>query len=159
MLTMRRILLAIAILTSSLAAGDEDPAAWQSLRQLAAGQKIQVVKRDGESLKGAFLGFSDDAIRFQTKQQEVSLPRADVSKISRPADRGRRNIWIGAAIGGAGGLVAGGLLGARLANESGGDFANLKPAVIGGTGAAGALVGALIGSVTGKRHTTIYRVK
>lgn len=152
-------LLTIAILPATLAGSEDGPAAWQSIRQLSAGQKIEVIKKDGKSLKGAFISFSDDSIRLGGKRQEVSVPRANVLRVRTNPDRGRRNTWIGAAIGAGGGLVVGGLLGERLANESGGDFANLKPAAIGLSAGVGALVGALIGSAVGNRHTTIYSAK
>src|SRR5712692_5763051 len=149
-------LLTVAMLPVTLAGGEGGQAEWQNIRQLSAGQKIEVIKKDGKSLKGAFVASSDDSIRLQGKRQEVTVPRADVLRVRTNPDRGRRNTWIGAAIGAGGGLIVGGVLGARLANESGGDLANLKPAAIGGSAAVGALIGALIGSVVGGRHATIY---
>jgi hypothetical protein len=44
-------------------------------------------------------------------------------------------------------------------HESGGDFNNLKAAIIGVSAGACALVGAAIGAVAGSRHTTIYVAK
>ena len=48
------------------------------------------------------------------------------------------------------------VLGARLANESGGDFASLKPAIAGACAGAGALLGAAIRWAAGNRRTTVY---
>jgi hypothetical protein len=64
--------------------------------------------------------------------------------------------WIGAAVGAGAGAGVGAGSGESVANESGGDFRNLKPAITGVSAGLGALVGALIGSAMGNRHTTIY---
>ncbi len=127
---------------------------WQNLRQLSAGQEIEVLKRDGKSLKGDFIGFSDESIRLKGKRQEVSAPRMDVLRVRANPDHRRRNTWIGAAIGAGGGLAAGAALSERLS-----DFQNLKPAAYGLPIGVGALVGALIGSVASDRHSTIYSAK
>jgi hypothetical protein len=50
-------------------------------------------------------------------------------------------------------------MGEGLANESGGDFRNLKPAIIGAVCAIGALVGTLVGLWLGGRGATVYRAK
>src|SRR5260221_2986825 len=147
-------LLTIAILPATAAGSEEDSAAWQNLRQLSAGQKIEVTKKDGKSLKGDFIGFTDESIRLQGKRQEVSVARMDVLRVRTNPDRGLRNTLISAAIGAGGGLAVGAALSERLS-----DFPNLKPAAYGLCGAVGALVGALIGSVVGARHSTIYSAK
>jgi hypothetical protein len=147
-------LLTIATLPVTLAGSEDGTAAWQNLSQLSAGQKIEVIKKDGKSLRGPFIAFTDESIRLQGKRQEVSVPRADVLRVRTNPDRGRRNTWIGAAIGAGGGLAVGAGLSERLS-----DFPNLKPAAYGLSAGVGALVGALIGSVAGARHTTIYIAK
>jgi hypothetical protein len=147
-------LLTIAMLPVTLAGGEGGQAEWQNIRQLSAGQKIEVIKKDGKSLKGAFVASSDDSIRLQGKRQEVAVPRAEVLRVRTNPDRGRRNTWIGAAIGAGGGLAVGAGLSERLS-----DFPNLKPAAYGLCAGVGALVGALIGSVAGGKHSTIYSAK
>src|SRR5262245_22922758 len=100
-------LLTLAILPATMAGSEDDSAAWQNLRQLSAGQKIEVIKKDGKSLKGEFIGFSDESIRLKRKRQELPVPRMDVLRVRTNPERGRRNTWIGAAIGGGGGLAVG----------------------------------------------------
>ena len=68
-------------------------------------------------------------------------------------------MWLGLAIGGGAGAGIGAGVAEGISNTSGGDFANLKPAVIGVIAAAGALAGLAIGSVLESRHNTLYKSK
>lgn len=130
---------------------------WDNLRQLASGQLLEVGRADGEVNKGTFVSFSDESITIQTERQNLVVPRTQVSRIRLRPRHVRRNLWIGAGVGAAAGLGIGAGLGAGLSHESGGDFSNLQPAIIGATAAGGALAGAIIGSVLGGRHSTVYR--
>jgi hypothetical protein len=126
---------------------------WERLSGLEAGQRVEVTTSAG-AVKGEFVRADAQGITVREKKGERSLAQADVMKVTLP--RRSRGIWIGLAIGAAGGLAAGAALGTRLENESGGDFSNLKPAVIGGCAAAGALIGAGIGAAV-RRPNIIYR--
>lgn len=150
-------MVAIALLNPALMlASDTSATSWQNLRQLATGQEIEVTRTNGSSVRGTFISFVDQSISLREKQQELAIPRTDVSRVRlRPAKR-RRYLWIGLAVGAGAGAGAGAGIGENLANESGGDFRNLKPAIIGVSAGLGALVGAVIGSVIDGRHTTIY---
>ena len=140
-------------------AGDSGVSAWQNLRQLTAGQEIEVMKTKGGPVRGTFIGFADESISVREKQQETAVPRAEVSRVRlRPATRGRYTL-IGAAVGAGAGAGLGAGIGESLSNQSGGDFRNLKPAIIGVLAGLGALVGLVVGSALGSRHTTIYRAK
>lgn len=154
------VIVATALLVPTLmAAGDGSVTSWQNLGQLAAGQKIEVAKTKNGPLRGTFVSFSDQSITLREKQQETAIPRADVSRVRLlPAKRGRYAL-IGAAIGAGAGAGAGAGIGESVANESGGDFRNLKPAIIGVTAGLGALIGLVIGSAAAGRHTTIYSAK
>jgi len=130
-------------------AKDSNVNSWQNLKQLAAGQEIEVTKTKGRPVRGAFMGFVDQSISVREKQQEIAIPRADVARVQlRPAKRGRY-LWIGAAVGAGAGAGVGLGIGEGVANESGGDFRNLKPAITGVSAGLGALVGAVIGSAIG----------
>ncbi len=151
---------AITLLASPpILAGDSSVSAWQNLRQLSAGQEIEVTKTKGSTVRGTFVAFTDESISVREKQQETAVPRAEVSRVQlRPAGRGKCK-WIGLAIGAGAGAGVGAGLGESLSNRSGGDFKNLKPAIIGLSAGIGALVGLVVGSALGGRHTTIYRAK
>ena len=154
------VMVAIALLGPTLvAAGESNPTSWQNLQQLATGQKIEVIKTKNGPVRGTFISFADQSITLREKQQEIAIPRADVSRVRLlPAKRGRYR-WIGAAVGAGAGAGAGAGIGEGVANESGGDFRNLKPAIIGVTAGLGALVGAIVGYALGGRRTTIYSAR
>jgi len=115
--------------------------------------------KKGESFKGTFVSVSDDAISVERKRQNVAVPRNDVARVALRLPKGRKSTLIGLAIGAGAGAGIGVGAGEWLANESGGDFANLKPAIAVGFCAIGALVGAIIGSVVGNRGSEVYRAK
>jgi hypothetical protein len=150
-------MVAISLLEPTLMlASDSNVTSWQNLKQLAAGQEIEVTKTKGRPARGAFIGFGDQSISLREKQQEIAIPRADVTRVQlRPAKSGRY-MWIGAAVGAGAGAGVGVGIGESVANESGGDFRNLKPAITVVSAGLGALVGAIVGSIISGRHTTIY---
>ncbi len=151
---------AVTLLQPALMLAAERPStSWENLRQLAAGQEIEITKTDRRSLTGRFISFTDESIRVHGKRQDVTISRTDVSRVRlRPTGR-RKYTWIGAGIGAGAGAGIGAAMGESLGNQSGGDFRNLKPAIIGVSAGIGALAGAAIGSVIGGRHTTIYVAK
>jgi len=149
--------MAIALMEPAmLLAGDDDtPTNWQNLQKLAAGQSIEVAKSEGVPIKGDFVSFTDQSITLRGKQN-ITLARAEVRRVKVRPSSGRKWLWIGALVGGGAGAGIGAGIGDRVANESGGDFANLKPAITGVSAGIGALTGVVIGSLVASRHTTIY---
>jgi len=138
-------------MAGNLAAADEG--AWQNLAGLKAAQKIEVVTKN-DQMKVEFVRFDDHGIAVRDKKGERTIAQADVKHVR--LGRRNRGIWIGAAVGGGGGAAAGAALGSRLANESGGDFDNLKGPIAVACAAVGALIGAVIGTAA-RRSQTIYR--
>jgi hypothetical protein len=147
---MKIVTLCLLLVGNAMAA---DTSSWQNLSAIRSGQKIEVLTA-GDRFTGDFVRFDAQAITIRDKKGERSLAQSDVNRVATA--KRSRGIWIGVAAGAAGGLVAGSLLGERLANESGGDFRNLKPAVTGACAGAGALIGAAIGASL-RRGTVIYR--
>ena len=139
-------------------AGDGKLTSWNNLQQLIAGQDIEVAKRGGDTVRGPFVTFADDSIRLVSNQQDLRIARTDVSRVRLRPARGRKYTWIGAAMGAGAGAGVGAGIGEQVASGSGGDFRNLKPAIIGVCAGAGALAGAAIGYLIGSRHTTIFSV-
>src|SRR6266851_1990253 len=138
-------LAAITLVTPALMAGDGDPGNWRNLGQLAAGQAIEATKTHGESLRGTFISFADQSITLRGKQQEITIPRSDVSRVRLRSPGSRKWMWIGVAVGAGAGLGAGAGIGESVADRSGGDFRNLKPAIMSVSAGIGALAGAVIG--------------
>ena len=142
----------VAMVSIPLCAQQRPKQSWDNLNRLQAGQKIQVVQMDIKSLKGKFLGFSEEAITLRVKKDEVTVPREDVLRVTRrDASKRRRNILLGLLIGGAAGAAAGVVPDIRMRNE--GQTAIFTPILA----AAGAGVGGALGAASGYR--TIYRAK
>jgi hypothetical protein len=153
-------LIAIALLNPSLMmAGDANLTSWQNLHQLGTGQEIEVTKTDRGVVRGIFVGFADHSISLRKEQQDLTVTRTDVSRVRVRRAGGRRYLWIAAAIGAGAGAGVGAAIGGHTANESGGDFKNLKPAIIGACAGIGALAGAAIGSLVDSRQTTVYTTR
>lgn len=146
---MQRTIAILFVMTVKLGAGSAT--SWQNLAELAAGQSIEVVKTDHTSVKGAYLSFSDESLRVKSQRQEVTVPRAAVSRVLR-LGTARAITWFGVAAGA--GVGAG--LGARLGEnyESG----TLAPATAGVGAGIGALVGWLIGDLVGHSRATVYHL-
>ena len=144
--------LLMAIISVSLQAQKPGKDSWGNLNRLQAGQKIQVVQMDMKSLKGRFLGFSEEAISLKVKKKQVSVPRTEILRVSA-SDKAKRNRngLIGLAIGVAGGLAVGIPVDKRLRNEG------QKTPVTAILAPAGAAVGYFAGRAGG--YQTIYRVK
>ena len=147
------VLLLPVITPGVLAAKERDEQSWKNLRQLQVGQKVQVVQMNLKSLKGIFLGVSEEAISFRVKQNEVTVPRADVLRVSSlEHPRRLRNALIGTAVGLGVGL--GVSLGALVATGGSDDPGVIIGPAMAIGGGAGAGLGAAIPS-----HQTVYRAK
>lgn len=155
---MTRLLVVLLALAPLSWTRDRETADWQNLRVIAPGQAIDIGKTGGESLKGDFVAFNADSVTVRTRRGELSIPKPDVARVRLRGHRSR-NTWIGAGIGAAAGAGIGAGIGESLSNTSGGDFANLKPAVAGATAVVGAAVGAILGSVLSGRHSEVYRAR
>jgi hypothetical protein len=146
-------LLAIVLLAPPAGGADSGRSEWPNLTGLRAGQGVEVLKQNREWVKGAFVSFSEDSLNLRAKKQDTIIARADVRQVRLP--KGHKRLWIGLGVGAAAGAGIGAAAADRLANESGGDFAGIKPAVTALIAGMGALIGLLVGSLVGG-HTTVY---
>ena len=128
---------------------------WGNLAGIRAGQGVEVTRKSGETARGEFVRFDEGTVSVRVKGQDTAIARAEVRRV-RLTGKGRKAMWIGAAIGAGGGLGIGAAAADRIANESGGDFNGLKPAITGAMAGVGAVIGMLVGSLVGGRHATVY---
>ena len=157
--SLRILLLVLAGIGSTLVAQTTDSSSWANVRALTPGRLIEVIDRQGAAIKGELAGVSTDSITVNVKHRTVALQRSEVSLVRVRSGKRRRFALIGASIGAGAGLGLGVAGGESLSNGGGGDLTNLKPAIMVGSGAAGALIGTFIGSVVGNRATTVYHAK
>jgi hypothetical protein len=153
-------LLSAVLAASNLLGQTSDAASWRNLSRLAPGQSIEVTTKKGESLKGAFTTVSEASISLERQRGNVAVPRAEVARVSLRSSKRLNYTLVGLGVGAVVGAGIGAGVGGRIANESGGDFNNLKPAIIAAGCAVGALVGALVGrGLGGRGATVVYRSK
>jgi len=144
----------IAVLLLAAQAGfAEDTSQWSSVQSLRKGDRVGVIQADQKRVEGRFESATDARITLRA-DQEISLEKAQVVRVYRPARHGR---VFGAVVGGAIGVAAGGVtdatLGLRYRNEGAGPERGLITAV---GGAVGAGIGA---AVTGGYRTIYQRAK
>ena len=144
--------LLMTIFSVSLQAQEPGKQSWDNLNRLQAGQKIQLVQMDMKSLKGTFLGFTDEMISLRVNKDEVAVRREDVLRVSL---RGKRRRGVSALLGAGLGLVLGGTIGAAAGAGSGEVIHTAVGAWLGA--GVGAGVGAAVPFIGG--NETIYRVK
>jgi hypothetical protein len=104
---MARVILGIlfVLLASVGALAQSPPDAWDNLKQLEVGQKIEVVDMNLKSLKGRLVSVSEAAISIRTDKEEAAVERANVMRVSTPGGRRGHNALIGLGIGAAAGAA------------------------------------------------------
>jgi len=151
---MKRLTLVLlaSLLSSGIAiAGTKDPASWDNLKQLRAGDKIDVIDQTLKSYRGTFVSVSDAAISLESKKDSFTVERANVLRVSvHDSSRRTRNMLIGAAIGAGAGLAASVPVQVQTSNE-GTSSAGLVAGVTAGAAGAGLAIGSTMG------YRTIYR--
>lgn len=156
---MRALILSTAalFLLPAIAGAQNPEQSWDNLQTLRHGEKIQVVDQRLKSQQGTFGGFSEEAITFRMKQDEVTIQRADVFRVSS-RERGRtrgRNVLIGLAVGAGVGLG----LGAAMYASGGLDISGAETAAFVSAPLSIGLVGAGVGAMLPPGQPTIYRAE
>jgi hypothetical protein len=146
-------------IATSPALGDEDKnqANWDRLKQLSAGQEIQVVQNGANSSRSNFRSVTDEAIVVSTAAGEQTIARQSILRVSSKSKGHRmRNALIGAGVG----AGAGAGIGAAIAGCTSGCYGFTRGNVTGAVSAVGGIVGAIVGAVipTGGWHV-IYRAR
>ena len=144
---------------TSRALGDDgkNQANWDRLKQLSAGEEIQVVQNDAKSSRSNFRSVTDEAIVVSTAAGEQTIARQSILRVSSKGKGHRvRNALIGAGIG----AGAGAGIGAAIAGCTSGCYGFTRGNVTGAVSAVGGIVGAIVGALipTGGWHE-IYRAR
>jgi hypothetical protein len=146
---MRKIWFLILVLTATcISWAQSGSSSWQNLSTLQAGQKIQVLEKNGRQVSGTFLNVSEAAISVQDQAGSQAIERQDVLRVKLKNKHRLRNTFIGAGVGAGAGAVIGG------AWNNGFIGRGVAAAVMAGIVLVpGAAVGALVPD-----HSTIYKV-
>jgi uncharacterized protein YcfJ len=147
---MRVKIAGLLLLAAAQAGLAQDTSQWSGVQSLRKGDRIGVIQANQKRVEGQFESATDARITLRA-DREITLEKAEVVRVYRPARRGR---VFGAVLGGAIGVAAGGVtdatLGQYFRNETGGTAKGLITAL---GGVAGAGIGA---AVTGG-YRTVYR--
>jgi hypothetical protein len=128
----------------------QDTSQWSSVLMLRKGDRVGVIQTNRKRVEGRFESATDARITLLA-QQQITLEKAEVVRVYRPARHSRVfGAVLGGAIGVAAGGVADGTVGQYFRNETGGTPKGLITAA---GGAAGAGIGA---AVTGG-YRTVYQ--
>jgi hypothetical protein len=125
---------------------------WEAMRQVPAGQRIEITTRDGMRARGAFVSLSGDAATIREPSGERSVPRTEIRRV-RVYDSGRRLrrglLWtaVGAGVGAVGGAAA-----CPGCPNEGSGYKFIGPGI-----AIGAGIGALV--FLSSPYKTIYKSK
>ena len=125
--------------------------AWDNLKQLRMGQKVEVVDMNLKSLKGSFTDLSEQGISIQTDEGEKVINRASVLRVSVRGGKRARNAWIGLAVGGGAGAAIGAGVGASKDASAEDLVAFIVLPALAGAGVGGGVGAAFPGT------RTIYR--
>jgi len=147
--------LVLSLCSATLHGADGREAAWSNLEQLRGGQKIQVVHKNLKSQEGEFLRFSEETISFRVKNDDVSVPRDEVLRITlREGHRRLRGALLGMLVGGGIGLAVGAAQDSKYdCSDPSSDYCYHK--ITGGVIGLG--IGAAAGAAVPPRYPTIYR--
>jgi len=105
-----KLFLSIFALTMALPlrAGERVATHWESLNQLASGQRIRVVLNGNKSYQGEFQSIDDQSILIHEATGDETFSRASILRVSsRVRSHRTRNTLIGTAVGAAAGLGVG----------------------------------------------------
>ena len=120
---------------------------WQNLAQLKTGQTVKVIDHKKNATVGEFVRFTETDLTIAVNKQAKTIDRDSVARVTTSGGHRRRNAVLGLAAGAAlGGVFAG----CCLEHETG--YGGAAAGSVGGLGAVGAGVGALISGTK-----TIYR--
>lgn len=144
-----RIVGLIAVLFLPQQFGQSD--SWDNLSQLTMGQRIEVVDMQLKSVRGDFTSYAEDLISLRVGEDNVSIPRSDVFRVTDQEQSHRlRNVLLGLALGGAAGAGAGALITSAVADSSEVGYGASTGLLVGMAG--GAALGAILPS-----SVTLYR--
>ena len=132
-------------------AGTPKPAAdWASVRALSTGEKVAVITKDGDRLKGRFGSATETDIIFTHEGSKVTLRRDSIKRV----EVGRKNRLLGALVGAGvgGGAGIGGGVGLVAASDHF-DMTTMQTGAFVGAG-LGAAIGAAAG--LGTKYETVY---
>jgi len=151
---MRKAILVLVflLLVPAFALAQSAKDSWGNLKQLRAGQKIEVVDTSMKSLRGPLVSVSEEAITLRVGKSQECIERAKVVRVSvRDNSHRARNMLLGSGI--LGGIdLAATAVPLGISSNEGTSCGACAAAIAAGFGG-----GAALGAIPGSR--TVYRAK
>ena len=151
---MRKAILVLVflLLVPAFALAQSAKDSWGNLKQLRAGQKIEVVDTSMKSLRGPLVSVSEEAITLRVGKSQECIERAKVVRVSvRDNSHRARNMLLGSGI--LGGIALAAAYVPLVASSNEGNSCGVCVVTI----VAGFGGGAAFGAIPGSR--TVYRAK
>jgi hypothetical protein len=146
------LLIALVMPQPVFAGSGED--SWDSLAQLAFGQKIEVTEMSLKSVKGSFMGYTSEEIVIRENNRDMTIPRSRVYRVKNLQKFHRvRSAVVGSLLGGLAGIATGALVTEGIADKSEIPYGAWIGFLI------GAPSGAALGAVGVPSAVTIYKAK
>ena len=144
------LLFTLAQAAPALAGAPKPAADWASVRALSTGEKIAVITKDGDRLKGRFGSATDSDIIFTHEGSKVTLRRDSIKRVEVGQKNRLLGALVGASVGGGAGL--GGGVGLVAASDHF-TMSTIQTGAVVGAG-LGAAIGAAAG--LGTKYETVY---
>ena len=158
--TLSLVLVASLLLPSVMSAqvGTAPTNDWSALNTVPPGSQLSVKLKNGKTVEGKLSGVSDTALSLSVKKKPAEVKREDVYSVHQTSKRSATKATL---IGLGAGAGAGAVIGAVGGSKDDG-FEKIDRAATAGLtvlgGAAGALVGYLVGR-SGRKRVLIYEAK
>jgi len=134
--------------------------AWNRVAALSAGDRIQVLEKDGHMAEGKFQGLTTDSLTLESRNQVRSITLVSIKRVSVRQKGSRwKATGIGAAVGFGICFPIGAASAGYLTDHNNPRFGTRAGAGA-GLGLFGAGIGAGLGAIAGgSRYETVYRTK
>ncbi len=121
------------------------PGRWEKVSQLEAGAPLTLEMKNGDRIKGHFMGLSESIFELLIHPSRAAIPRDDIQRITHHP---RDGVGDGVGRGALYGAAAGAGLGALFEDPEGGGSVEQKIFNAAVAGAIGALIGVGLGLVS-----------
>jgi hypothetical protein len=156
---MRKLLVLICLLAMPGASwAQSNPASWDNLKALQAGEKIRVAQTNSKTVSGPLVSVSDAAISVEGEGGPQTVQRHDVRSVKLAKHGHRlRNALIGGGIGAGSAAILGAAIDPPCKNADEFCFGPTQGQNAGIFAVLGFVIGGVIGALI-PSHATIYRM-
>jgi uncharacterized protein YcfJ len=124
--------------TATSAWGQQATPTWVELQsKFKPDDELKIIDRNGKGTTGRFVSMSGSSLTLLVKETRREFPEATIREIKQRRPHGKRNLFLGAAIGGAAGGVT---IGSAHPGSDGSNFETTAKGVMAGAGIGAGIV-------------------